>query len=177
MKAHVLLYRMCFGLVGLLALAAPAHPVSGGVMVQVKEQADSDSKGKYTKSQSVVLEITLRGQPLKPEGRTVKWTAFGRDAKSGATSVMESGDETVDLTKGSVQLIQTKAVTTTYTPQHIETKSSSGGRGRGRRISSKSIDGSGVRYLGYGVQVFDGGKVVGEKFDPKNLEKELTPAP
>lgn len=177
MKARNLLVCMCIGWVGLVPLAAPAHPVNGGVMVQVKEQADSESKGKHTRAQSVILEITLRGQPLKPEGRTVKWTAFGRDAKSGATSILESGGAAVDLSKGSVQLIQTKPITTTYTSSHTETKSSSGGRTRGRRVSVKSIDGSGVRYLGYGVQIFEGEKVVGEKFDPKSLEKELSPVP
>jgi hypothetical protein len=46
------------------------------------------------------------------------------------------------------------------------------GRGRSRRITYREVPGAGVKYIGYGVQIFEGGEVVGERFSSDRLEQE-----
>lgn len=177
MKKKLIIVQALCGLIGLLPILASAHGVLGSVMVLVKEQVKNESKSKNSGSQAVVLEITLNGKPQNPENRTLKWSAYGKDQKTGDVVAMESGEAKVNLEFGSTQKISTQKITTTYTEKHTTSSSSGGGRGRTRRVKYTEVPGSGVKYYGYGVQVFDGDEVAGEKFDPAIIEKKLSPAP
>lgn len=170
-KRNLLVWLLaCASILG--TQSAPAHAFQSQVMVLVKENEDKESKGNHAASQTVVLDITLNGKPKDPEGRMVKWTAYGKDQKSGAVVSMESGEAKVNLSSGATQKISTKKITTSYTEKYTKSSSSGGGRGRSRRVKYTEVPGSGVKYYGYGVQVFDGENVVGEKFDPKKIEAD-----
>lgn len=158
----------CLGVAG--AQFADAHATKGEVMVLVKENVDRESKAKHSGSQTVTLDITINGKPKDPEKRTIKWTAFGKDQKSGSVVTMESGEFPVNLSSGSMQKTTTKKLVTSYKEEHTQSSSSGGGRGRSRRIKFTKVPGEGVKYYGYGVQVMEGEAVVGEKFDPKSIE-------
>lgn len=160
----------CLGLLG--AQLAEAHATKGEVMVLVKENVDRESKAKNSGSQTVTLDITINGKPEDPEKRTIKWTAYGKDQKTGSVVTMDSGELPVNLAAGSTQKTTTKKLTTSYKEEHTQSSSSGGGRGRSRRVKYTKIPGEGVKYYGYGVQVMEGETVVGEKFDPKKLEEE-----
>ena len=151
---------------------ADAHGTKGEVMVLVKENVDHESKAKHSGNQTVTLDITINGKPEDPEKRTIKWTAYGKDQKTGSVVTMESGEIPVNLSSGSTQKTTTKKLTTSYKEKHTQSSSSGGGRGRSRRVKFTEIPGEGVKYHGYGVQVLEGGEVVGEKFDPKSLEEK-----
>ena len=52
---------------------------------------------------------------------------------------------------------------------------SGGGGGTGRSTSkAKKVEAVGTKFAGYGVVIKDGGKVVGEIFDPAGLKQETT---
>ena len=170
MKSVLCLVLLC--LAGLRPSAAGAHAVVGDLMLMVKERSDSEKAAKYTYRQNIVLEITLSGKPHNPEARVVKWTAYGKDRKTGVVTALKSGDARVDLASGMTQKILTEEVSTTSSADHTVSSSSRGGRGNGRRLRYTKVEGSGSRYIGYGVQVFDGENVVAERFDPRTLESK-----
>ena len=170
MKKRSTLLLLLGCLLVLLPLSAPAHMTKGEVMVLVKENVDGESKAKYSRSQAVTLDITVNGKPEDPETRTIKWTAYGKDQKTGSVVTMETGEVKVNLTAGSTQKTTTKTIATNYKEKHTQSSSSGGGRGRSRRVKYTEVPGEGVKYYGYGVQVMEGAQVVGEKFDPKSLE-------
>lgn len=159
-----------------VAIDASAHAVQGDVTLMVKERNDSDKAAKFTYSQKVVLEITLMGKPHDPETRVVKWSIYGKDRKTDRVSVLKSGEARVEIGAGATQKITTEEVRTTSSQDHSVSSNSRGGRGRGRRVRYTKVEGTGVRYIGYSVQVILGDKVIAEKFDPKNLEKDFANA-
>lgn len=158
-------------LCGLFSLAASAHPIRGTVIVSVEDQVKSKSSARYAVAENVKLLITLNGKPQESESRTVKWTAYGRDRQTGAISVLKTGEAKVDFSSSRTQKIESETISTSSTRTHSVPQTV--GRGRGRRASYRRVEGSGVEYIGYGVQVFEGDKVVGEKFEPDTLEKKL----
>lgn len=170
MNTRTFLLRALGCLLGLLPLLASAHGTKGEVMVLVKENVDRESKAKNSGSQTVTLDITINGKTKDPEKRVIKWTAYGKDQKTGSVVTMESGEVPVNLASGSTQKTTTKKITTSYKEKHTQSSSSGGGRGKSRRVKYTEVPGSGVKYYGYGVQVMEGDVVVGEKFDPKSLE-------
>ena len=170
MKGSLCLVLLC--LAGLRPPAASAHAVVGDLMLMVKERSDSEKAAKYTYRQNIALEITISGKPHNPETRIVKWTVYGKDRKTDAVSILKSGDARVDFALGSTQKIITEEVSTTSSADHTVSSSSRGGRGNSRRLRYTKVEGSGTRYIGYGVQVFEGDKVVAEKFDPRTLESK-----
>jgi len=180
MNAKPVIASILCGLIGLFPQIAPAHLFQGSVSVLVDDKIDNTRNGEYEVTQNLVLGITLLGKAKNPETRVVKWTAYGRDCRTDAISVLSSGEVPVDFTNGLQQKIRSEEISTTSTPTHnVMTTPRSSGGGRNRASSSqttvqtKVVEGTGVRYLGYGVQVFEGDKVVGEKFDPSRLEADI----
>lgn len=156
----------------LVSMLASAHMIaSRTVAVSVDEKIKRKTAASYTVAESVTLQITLRGTALTPDGRTVKWTAYGRDREDRVISVVSTGEAKVDLVKGGMQKLEPVDISTTSTKDHTISKSS--GRGRSRRATAVRVEGSGVQYAGYGVQVFEGDRIVGEKFGPDNLETAI----
>ncbi len=151
-------------------------------MVRIEVRVASDQDRKDIKSSSAdsvtqhkTLTIALSGKPKSPETRTGKWTAYGHSAKGHDYPVLESGEFKVEFSPQGRQTIESKKITTTYTPEHsvVSRGRSGGGGGTGRSTTkAKKVEATGTRFAGYGVVVKDGGKVVGETFDPAGLKQE-----
>ena len=166
-----------------MGAGASAQIVSGNdaVRIEVRVQSDQDRKDiakstADTVTQHKTLNITLSGKAKSPEARTGKWTAYGRSLKGNDITALESGDFKVDLAGGS-QKIESKKVSTTYTPEHATvstSRSRSGGTGGGTsRTTAKKVAAEGTKFIGFGVVVKDGDRVVGEYFDPAGLKAEV----
>lgn len=159
-----------------------AQMVSGIDLVRIEVRVASEQDRKDIKSSSAdtvtqhkTLSIALSGKPKSPETRTGKWTAYGHSAKGHDYTVLESGEFKIDLTAQGRQAIESKKVTTTYTPEHsVVSRGRSGGGGTGRSTSkAKKVEAVGTKFAGYGVVIQDGEKVVGEIFDPAGLKVEV----
>ena len=171
-------------LFGVLALPAPvlrAQTSNDFVRVEVRVQSDQDRKDiakstADTVTQHKTLNIVLSGKARSPENRTGKWTAYGRSLKGNDITALESGEFKVDLASGS-QKIESKKVSTTYTPEHATVSTSrsrsSGGTGGTSRTTAKKVAAVGTKFIGFGVVVKDGDKIVGEYFDPAGLKAEV----
>lgn len=150
---------------------ASAHMLaSRSVSVGAEEKVTRKSVAQYTSTENVMTHIKLRGKPLSPEIRTVKWKAYGRDRKTREISVIDSRESPVDFSAGETQKLEPVTFTTTSTREHTIAKR---GRGRNSRASISRIEGSGLRYVGFGIEVYEGDKLVGERFLPDRLEDEL----
>lgn len=171
-------------LLGVCAAFSPVHAQSTNDMVRVQVRTISKNKNKDIKGASVdtvtqneMLEISLSGKPQSGDSRTVKWYVFGKDQKSNAISILGSGEEKVNLNANGQQKFETKEISTTSTAAHTEVaKSSSRGgssRGKSSRPSVKKVEGSGVKYAGYGVQVKQGAKVLGESFTGDSFKQHV----
>jgi len=160
-----------------------AQMVSGNDLVRIEVRVASEQDRKDIKSSSAdtvtqhkTLNIALSGKLKSPETRTGKWTAYGHSAKGHDYTVLESGEFTIDLSVQGRQAIESKKVTTTYTPEHsVVSRGRSGGSGGTGRSTSKAkkVEAVGTKFAGYGVVIKDGGKVVGEIFDPAGLKVEI----
>ena len=171
---NCIVFRTLVMLVFSASHVASAHMLaSRSVSVRTDAKIARKSASKYTVTENVILQVKLRGKPLTSENRTMKWTVYGRDRKSHEISVIDSGESPVNFSAGESQKSEPINVATTSTRAHTITKR---GRGRNSRASISRIEGSGLQYVGYGIQVFEGEKVVGEEFEPDRLEVDLQKA-
>jgi hypothetical protein len=92
---------------------------------------------------------------------------FGRDLKSNRVSVLRSGEAKVELGGRGPQVIRSAKIEAKSTPAHSVVS-----RGRGRGGSTGGSRGD--KYIGYGVQVLNGSKVVTETFDPPSLKQNVS---
>lgn len=177
-----------FATASLAFLALASHPmraqgVSGNDYVRIEVRVQSDQHRKDiakttadTVTQFKTLDIALSGKARSSETRTGKWTAYGRSLKGNDITSLESGEFKVDLASGP-QKVESKKISTTYTPEHAvvsTTRSRTGGTGGGTsRTTAKKVAAEGTKFIGFGVVVKDGEKIVGEYFDPPGLKAEV----
>lgn len=160
--------------------SATGQIVTGNEQVRIEVRVASDQDHKDLKSTSAdtitqhkTLTIALSGKPKSPETRTGKWTAYGHSAKGHDYTVLESGEFKVEFSPQGRQTIESKKVTTTHTPEHATVTRSGTNRSRTSTTRAKKVEATGTRFAGYGVVIKDGGKVVGEIFDPAGLKQEI----
>lgn len=160
--------------------SASGQIVTGNELVRVEVRVASDQDRKDLKSTSAdtitqhkTLTIALSGKPKSPETRTGKWTAYGHFAKGHDYTVLESGEFKIEFSAQGRQTIESKKITTTYTPEHATVTRSSNSRSRTSTTRAKKVEATGTKFAGYGVVIKDGGKVVGEIFDPAGLKVEV----
>lgn len=120
------------------------------------------SSASYGTALLIALQNTTRNSYPK---LTVRYFLFAHDVRTQKVSLAKKGERTVSL--GSVQReeITTEAVKLTHTDP-----SSGGRRGRGGR--TRTVQASGQRFEGYGVQVLQDGAVLAEVFNPASLKQQ-----
>ena len=182
MKSIHLIRRALVALAFALPLAASAQMASSNDRVRVVVSINSanqvkDIKGASadTVTQNKTLSIQVSGKPKSPETRVIKWAAYGRDLKNHNLSTLDSGEIKLSLSSSNgQQTAESKRIATTYTPEHSEVSKSSGGRSSSRsKPKAKKVAATGIRYVGYSVQVLDGRSVVGEASDPIGIKQEV----
>lgn len=178
--------RILFVALALTLAFAPtvvrAQGVSGNdfVRIEVRVQSEQDRKDiakttTDTVTQHKTLTILLSGKAKSPETRSGKWTAYGRSLKGNGITVLASGEFKVDLSNGG-QTVESKKISTTYTPEHSVISTKRGRSNNGKRPTShttaKKVAAEGAKFIGIAVVVRDSGTVVGEYFDPSGLKAE-----
>jgi len=116
--------------------SAQTIPLNDRVRIEVRVQSRQDRKDiaqstADTVTQHETLNIALSGKAKSPETRMGTWTVYGRSFKGNDIVVIESGEFKVDFS-GGVQKIESKQVSTTYTPMHSVVSKS-----RGKKTSAK----------------------------------------
>ncbi|MEO7317810.1 MAG: hypothetical protein ABIZ56_02350 [Chthoniobacteraceae bacterium] len=181
------LFTLPAAVAGLLAVSAVSVQASfhdSPVRLEVKVNGgDSHDRIKGSTAvqhdQTKELEITVSSvSKTPPSGLRLKWFIYGRDLKSNSVSVLRSGEAKVALGGNGSQVISSAKVETKSTPEHSVVSRGRGrgnrGTGGGSRVSVKKVEATGDKYIGYGVQVLDGGKVVAEAFDPAGVKGSVS---
>lgn len=145
------------------------------VRVEVRVITDTDHKdiknaNVDTVTQKKELVILLSGKAKPNDTRVVKWAAYGRNLKSNDVMELDSGEAKVAFDSVGQQKVETRAISTTYTPAHAVTSRGSGRRGSTPR--GKKVEAEGKKFAGYIVRVMEGATVVGEAADPVNLAQQ-----
>ncbi len=145
------------------AAQLPAAPLPASpVRITVKQESKTDSKG-LTKTQSRTLKITLvNGGPDSLPLR-VKYAFFGHGAKGHDTIIIDHSDLTTQLQPKSDQTLTTKPQTAVFTEAHLD--------------NGKKIEASGQRFTGWGVKVYQAGKVIAEACEPSSMQDDLAKMP
>lgn len=171
MKTLLLLLLVC--------AAAPAlalDKVSIAVTVKTDGKAIAEKKG-YEEEQKRFLAITLTNRTREElSGLVVKWAIFASDLKERETSKAGSGEVKASVYPRHPELVQSQTVTMNYTPRHAVRSSSGKGRskgGKGGSVKMKTVEASGTRYRGWGVQVFQGSALIGEAYSTPELKAEM----
>ena len=149
------------------ALAATAFPAAARaqmspVRVTVLQESKSDNKG-FTKVQHRTLKITLTNSGPDSLPLRVKYAFFGRTAKSHDTTVIDHSDITTQLQPKSDQTLTTKTQSATFVEEHFDKKT--------------KVEASGQRFTGYGVKVYQDGKVIAETCEPSSMLDDLAKMP
>jgi hypothetical protein len=150
------------------------------VHIEVRVQSGQDRKDiakstADTVTQYKALTIVMSGKAKSPETRIGKWVAYGRSLKNNEITALESGEFKIDLASGP-QTIESKKISTTYTPEHSVLSTSHGraGNAGSSHTTAKKVVAEGKKFIGIGVSVREGDKIVGEYFDPVGLKAEVT---
>ncbi len=149
------------------ALAAPIFPAAaqlpaGPVRISVQVESKSDNKG-FSKTQHRILKITLTNSGPDSLPLRVKYAFFGRTVKSHDTIVLDHSDLTTQLQPKSDQTLTTKTQSATLVEEHFDKKT--------------KVPASGQHFTGYGVKVYQDGKVIAEMCDPSNMQDDLAKMP
>lgn len=167
MKTLLLLLLVC--------AAAPVlalDKVSIAVTVKTDGKAIAEKKG-YEEEQKRFLAITLTNRTREElSGLVVKWAIFASDLKERETSKAGSGEVKASVYPRHPELVQSQTVTMNYTPRHAVRSSSgkSSGKSKGSSVKMKTVEASGTRYRGWGVQVFQGSALIGEAYSTAELK-------
>lgn len=153
-------------LLALAALASAACPAPGAepgpVRITVRQESKSDLN-KDTKVQSRTLKITLVNSGPDSLPLRVKYAFFGHAAKGHATIIIDHSDLTTQLQPKSDQTLTTKTQTATFVDTHMD--------------NNTKVEASGQRFTGWGVKVYQSGKVIAEACEPSSLLDDMATMP
>lgn len=141
---------------------AAARAETSPVRLTVKQESKSDNKG-FTKTQFRTLKITLVNTGPDSLPLRVKYAFFGRAADSRDTIIVDHSDVTTQLQPKSDQTLTTKTQSAKFIEDHFENK--------------KKVEASGQKFTGYGVKVWQDGKVIAEACDPPSMLDDLAKMP
>lgn len=175
-----------FALAALLAISANStrasfhdSPVRLEVRIVGSDSHDrirGSTAVEHNQKKQLAISVSTVAREALP-GLTVKWFVFGRDAATDRVSVLRSGQSKLNLTALGSQVVKSDEIKADYTPEH-SVVSRIRGRGTGSRsagrVSVKKVAGEGDKFIGYGVQVLQGSRVVAETFDPSSMKENVT---
>jgi hypothetical protein len=142
-----------------VAFSTSAHAALRAVSIRVEQQAKTESEPDK-KTATRKLKILLSNSSQEELTLKVKWALLGRDLDKKEVSVVEEGELLATVKARGTDVQETRL----SKPQVVSEARAEPGR---KRIPAK-----GVRFVGYGVQVFKGEELVAEAFDPPSMKEE-----
>ena len=141
------------------------------------EQTSGVDREKFTKTQEKVLKIFLtNGSTADVNNLSVKYYFFGHGVKDHEAGILDKGERAVSVKAHTTETVETPAAKASATDAHVERGKggfkSSNKKGSGFN-SGKKVAASGERLTGYGVQVFDGSKLLADYFSEPSLKGKV----
>ena len=170
MKLHL------FIIAALFAVPVYARAEVSAVSIRV-EQTTGVDRTKFTKTQEKALKIFVtNGSGADIHNLSVKYYFFGHDVRDHEAEILDKGESPVSVKARATATVETSAVKAKATEEHLVAGrggfKSSNKKGSGFNNNAKKVEATGEKLTGYGVQVFDGNKLVADCFSEPSL-KEL----
>ena len=168
-------FQIRAGLLGGLLFSGTASALEvSPISVRVEQVAKSDHE-KFAHTQKKSLKVFLtNGSDRDYTALRVKYFFFARDLKDGELSLYEKGEQKTDVAAHATVVVETPAATARYTEEHTQ-GNPFGGKGRkgagGKK--AKTIPARGQRVVGHAVQIFTGGKLIGEVYSEPSLKAKI----
>lgn len=153
----------------LLALLVTASPVVGlevsPISVRV-EAISGNQSNRFKHSQSKALKVHLsNASTADAMGLTLRYFYFGKRVNEGETAVLEKGERKANIPAHATVVVEAPEIEMAYTEEHGKRTDGKGGRvGRQKNVRYKTVEATGTKVTGYGVQVFSGKQIVAESF-------------
>jgi hypothetical protein len=169
---------------GILLLAAlfVAVPVQGvevsPITVRVEQTSGNASSGfRHTQRKALKVYVSNTATSDSP-GLRVKFFYFGKSLKAGDTTILQQGERKADVKTHATVTVETPEIESVYTEEHGQPVDRKGGRGAPRGnylghqkiVRYKTVEATGRKVTGYGVQVFSGNLLVAEAFSEPSLK-------
>lgn len=140
---------------------ADLSPVN--IRVEQPSQTESEPDKKTTKRK---LKITLTSSSVEELVLKVKWTLIGRDMAEKAPKVIEEGELLSTIKARGTDVQETR-----FSKPQVVTEAKTDPK------THKRTAAAGVKFVGYGVQVFKGEVKVAEVYDPITVKEIWGKAP
>jgi hypothetical protein len=151
-----------------LCLSSPgirAQTPAISLRVEQSNKSEINKSDRYEHTETHSLKAELTNTSSAPAALNVKYYFFGRDVKGHEVVSINQGETKAEAKPTSITTVDIPSATSSYTDEHFNL----GAKGK----PGKKVDASGARFIGYGVQVFDGEKLVAQSFDPASLKDEV----
>jgi hypothetical protein len=108
----------------------------------------------------------------------VKYVFFGREQDDQEISVVDRGERKTRVGALDTTVLETESASASYTEEHGEQVNKGGGpNGTKQRktgnVRFKTVEASGTKITGYGVQVFADGKMIAEAYSAPSLKERM----
>lgn len=170
MKLHLL------AIAALCATPVLANAEVGPVSLRV-EQISKNDPGKFTTKQEKSLKIFLANSSVDDLAKlNVKYWFFGRRVKADESSVVNKGAMPAAVKAHGSTIVETPIARATFTEEHF-TEVRAGGKNQNHKNAGmslgKKVPASGEKLTGFGVQVFEGEKLLAESFSEPGLREKV----
>lgn len=157
----------------LLAVSSAASAQVSAFRMRIEQVTKSETE-KFSKKQQRSLKIFVSNSSKDAGELVAKYVFFGRDLKGSEVVKLDEGEKAVSVGPLNTTMVETGVATATSEEAH-STGYSSGGKGKGGS-SGKKVEASGQKFTGYGVQLFQGDKMVAEQYDPPSGKEQWSKA-
>ena len=166
MKIPRLLFS--FLLVLLILVLAPIASAQVSPVSMRIEQVNKTDKEKHKHVQKRSLKVHLTNASQQPrEGLILRYYFFGKSIGDNDVILLEKGERSASVASNKTETVETPVVTKTYEDAHFE------GDGKGK-VGTK-VKASGEKLVGYGVQLFEGEKMLTEQFSQPSYKELVGP--
>ena len=144
--------------------APPPRAEPNPVRIKVEQPSKTDLAGD-TKTVKRALKVSVVNSSNEPLELKLKYVLFGRDAADKDIKVIDQGDRPASVKPRSTEIVETSTVSAVF----VEARSDPN--------THKRVPASGTKFVGYGVQVFLGDRLVAEIYDPPSMKASWGQAP
>lgn len=141
-----------------VAFSTNAHAALRAVTIRVEQQAKTESEPDK-KTATRKLKILLSNSSNEELTLKVKWALMGRDLDKKEVAVVEEGELLATVKARGTDIQESRL----SKPQVVTEPKA--------EPNKKRIPAKGIRFVGYGVQVFKGEELVAEAFDPLSMKE------
>lgn len=131
------------------------------------EQTTKSDNDKFSKKQQRSLKIFVSNSSKEQAELLAKYVFFGRELKGSDVVKIDEGEKAVSVAPLATAMVESGIASTSYQEQH-----STGGGNR----AGKKVEATGHKFLGFGVQLYQGDKMVAEYYDPPSGKDQWSKA-